>query len=115
MTDTSDRGALRRNWFHVLVALVEKGLHGAAIARDVLEQTDGDLRLWPATLYRTLDDMVDAGLIAELDEAERPDDASARLRYYRTTPHGRAELHAHLERMESVLGTARRRLGEASS
>lgn len=113
--DTSDRSAIRRNWFHVLVALADEDLHGAAIARDVLEQTDGDLRLWPATLYRTLDEMADAGLIVELDEEERPDDASARLRYYRATPQGRAELRAHLERMESVLGTARRRLRGASS
>jgi DNA-binding PadR family transcriptional regulator len=115
MTYASDQGALRRNWFHVLVALAEEGLHGAAIARDVLEQTEGHLRLWPATLYRTLDDMVDAGLIAELDEGERPADASARLRYYRATPQGRAELRSHLGRMESVLGTARRRLRGTSS
>lgn len=113
--DASDRGALRRNWFHVLVALADEELHGAAIARDVLDQTDGDLRLWPATLYRTLDEMTEAGLIAELDEKERPDEASARLRCYRATPGGRAELRAQLERMESVLGTARRRLGRASS
>lgn len=113
--DPVDREALRRNWFHVLVALADEELHGAAIARDVLDQTDGALRLWPATLYRTLDEMVEAGLIAELAEKDRPDDASARLRYYRTTARGRAELRAHLEHMESVLGTARRRLGRASS
>lgn len=116
MTDDAlDSGALRRNWFHVLVALADEDLHGAAIARDVLDQTDGDLRLWPATLYRTLDEMADAGLIAELEGDERPDDASARLRYYRTTTRGRAELRAHVERMASLLGTARRRLGRASS
>jgi DNA-binding PadR family transcriptional regulator len=116
MFDNSlDRGTLRRNWLHVLVALADGDLHGAAIARDVLDQTEGDLRLWPATLYRTLDEMASAGLIAELDEEERPDDASARLRYYRTTPLGRAELRAELERMESVVGTARRRLRRAPS
>lgn len=107
--------ALRTNWFHVLVALAERDLHGSAIARDVLAQTEGRLHLWPATLYRTLDDMVAAGLILELAAQERPPDASPRARYYRATARGRDELATETDRLAALVGTARRRLRDASA
>lgn len=102
---------LRSNWFHVLVALAGQPLHGAAIADDVLERTSGDLRLWPATLYRALDELVDAGLIEELAESERPEDESRRKRYYRVTAAGRDAVAAEAERLESLARDARARLG----
>lgn len=111
----STNAPLRRNWFHVLMVLAGEDMHGSAIARDVLDQTDGGLRLWPATLYRTLDDMSAAGLIVELDEGARPEGASARLRYYRATPDGLAALRAAAERMETLAGRARERLRTAGS
>ena len=106
---------LRSNWFHVLVALAEQDLHGSAIAQDVLDQTDGALRLWPATLYRTLDDMVADGLIAELTGERRPDGESRRKRYYRATPQGHRELAVAAERLVAYAGIARARLGEAGA
>ena len=111
MTDAST--GLRTNWFHILVSLADRDLHGSAIARDVLDQTVGALRLWPATLYRTLDDMVAHGLILELTGPEHPEDKSGRRRYYRATPSGRAELAAEAERLATLAGTARRRLSQA--
>lgn len=114
MSDSTE-GLLRRNWFHVLTALAESEQHGSAIARDVLDQTDGDLRLWPATLYRTLDDMVAAGLIEEMPDAARPEDASPRARYYRATGSGRRELADAAERMAALAGTARHRLRRGTS
>jgi DNA-binding PadR family transcriptional regulator len=110
---TSPSGALRPNWLHILVSLAEGDMHGSAIARDVLDQTEGGLRLWPATLYRTLDDMVAAGIILELSGKDFPDGESTRRRYYRATPKGRAELSAAVERMATLAGTARRRLRNA--
>ena len=110
---TSPSGALRQNWLHILVSLAEGDMHGSAIARDVLEQTDNRLRLWPATLYRTLDDMVAAGFIVELSGKEHPEGESTRRRYYRSTRKGRAELTEAVERMASLAGTARRRLRNA--
>ena len=106
---------LRSNWFHVLVALAEKDRHGSAIAQDVLEQTDGALRLWPATLYRTLDDMVTAGLLEELVGERRPKGESLRRRYYAATPKGRRELAAAAKRLAAYAGVARDRLRGAGS
>lgn len=115
MPEDPPSGILRPNWFHVLVALAQGEKHGLAIARDVLDQTDGVLRLWPATLYRTLDDMATAGLIVERAGDDPPDGASGRRRYYGITPHGRAELSAAAERMAGLAGVARRRLRDAPS
>ncbi len=106
---------LRSNWFHVLVALAESDRHGSAIADDVLSQTGGSLRLWPATLYRTLDDMVASDLISEVTGAARPEGESKRKRYYRITPSGRSQLTEAADRMAALAGTARRRLGDAGA
>lgn len=106
---------LRSNWFHVLVALAGEDLHGSAIAEDVLERTDGALRLWPATLYRTLDDMVEENLIEELTGTAHPDGESRRKRYYRITERGRAELSAAVQRLTSFASVARRRLGDSGA
>ena len=55
--------AVRRNqtlkprWFHILLALSDQDRHGSDIVREVLEQTDGELQLWPAMLYGSLEQM----------------------------------------------------------
>lgn len=103
---------LRRNWLHVLVALAERDLHGAAIAEDVLRRTDGKLRLWPATLYRALDELVEAGLVEELGEGRRPEGESQRKVYYAVTAEGRRELAEEASRLEALALEARSRLGE---
>ena len=72
---------LRRNWFHILVALAAKDLHGSAIADEVLQRTAGELRLWPATLYRALDELAEEGFVQTLDDRERPEGQSRRKRY----------------------------------
>ena len=67
-------------WFYILLALAAGERHGLAIARDASDLSDGRMRLWPATLYGSLDALRDRGLIAEL--AERRADQSERRRYY---------------------------------
>ncbi len=109
MTETTD-GSLRANWFHILAALANQDMHGSAIVRDVLDQTEGSLHLWPATLYRTLDDMVAAKLIVELQGNRRPEGESEKRRYYRVTPLGRSQLATAADRMADLAGIARRRL-----
>lgn len=110
MAETMSGAPLRRHWFHVLVALADRDRHGSDIARDVLEQTDGARRLWPATLYRTLDEMLAAGLIRELAGDEHPEGVSERRRYYRITARGTRALEAESERLAAWAGLARQRL-----
>lgn len=106
---------MRTNWFHVLAAIAAEPLHGTAIADDVLEQTGGGLRLWPATLYRTLDELSDAALIEELTGDKHPGGESQRKRFYRITDTGRRELADAADQLAGLAGLARVRLRDAGT
>ena len=99
---------LKPRWFHILLALSDKDLHGSDIVREVLEQSRGELRLWPAMLYGSLEQMVDKGLIVELtDDADRPPGASAKRRYFRITRAGRELLASEADRLAVMARLAR--------
>jgi DNA-binding PadR family transcriptional regulator len=95
--------------FHVLLALAAGERHGYAIMHDVAAFTDGALRLGPATLYRSIKQLLLAGLISEA--AERPDPAldDERRRYYQLTDLGRSALRFEAERLEQLVAVARAR------
>ena len=52
--------------FHILVALADEDRHGYAVIKDVAARTGGTLKLSPGTLYRSVDRMVQQGLIREI-------------------------------------------------
>jgi DNA-binding PadR family transcriptional regulator len=76
--------------FHILVALADEDRHGYAIIQDVAARTDGSIRLSPGTLYRSIQRMLEDGLIVETDERPSPEDDDERRRYYRLTTLGTA-------------------------
>jgi DNA-binding PadR family transcriptional regulator len=98
---------LHRDTFHILVSLADRDRHGYAVMQDVLERTDGALRLSPSSLYASIRRLLEQGLIEEL--AERPDPANddERRRYYRLTRIGRAVAAAEARRLERLLRDAR--------
>ena len=102
---------MRRHWFFILLSLAERDRHGSGVMRDVLELTDGELKLWPVTLYGSLDELRDRGWIRALDNppADAEDD-SARRRWFRITPAGRRALTAEVARLDATLRVATRRL-----
>ena len=107
---------VRRHWFYILVSLADRDRHGSAIMRDVLELTDGALKLWPVTLYGTLDELHEQGLIRALDRA--PADAkddSARKRWFHITTAGRRELAVEVARLREMTQVASRRLARGSA
>jgi DNA-binding PadR family transcriptional regulator len=53
---------MRRHWFFILLSLAERDRHGSGVMRDVLELTEGELKLWPVTLYGSLDELRDQGV-----------------------------------------------------
>src|ERR1700685_4220546 len=57
--------------FHILMAVAEEDRHGYAIIQDVEARTGGELRLSAGTLYRSIQRMLEQGLISETQE--RPD------------------------------------------
>lgn len=105
---------LKPHWFHVLLSLATQEQHGYGIMQEVLERTDGKVRLWPATLYGTLKRMIDEGFIAESDERPVAELDDARRRYYRLTRLGRQVLAAESERLEDLVRVirAKRKLAE---
>jgi DNA-binding PadR family transcriptional regulator len=104
---------LKTNWFYILLSLSGQEQHGYGIMNDVLERTDGQIRLWPATLYGTLKRLIEEGLIEESDERPAPELDDSRRRYYRLTLGGKKALNSESERLEELVGILRKRRLEA--
>lgn len=104
--------ALKTTWYYILLSLAETDRHGLAVAREVLILSDGQVRLWPATLYGALEDLTDRGWIEELtDPKKRPQaDESERKRYYRLTRPGRTAAASETERLANLVRIARSRV-----
>ncbi|HKP29218.1 MAG TPA: helix-turn-helix transcriptional regulator [Gemmatimonadales bacterium] len=96
--------------FQILVALATRPLHGYAIRQEVEARTDGQVRLWPTTLYGLLAELTSRGLIEETDHDGGPDD-DPRRRYYALTREGRKHLTAEAARLEGLARLARTNLG----
>lgn len=93
--------------FHILLALADQDRHGYAIIQAVEARTDGELRLSAGTLYRSIQRMLDQGLLVETRERPAPDEDDERRRYYRITPHGTAVAKAEARRLAQLVRMAR--------
>jgi DNA-binding PadR family transcriptional regulator len=89
--------------FHILLVLSSGDRHGYGIILDVEAQTNGAVRLSPGTLYRTIQRLLEAGLITEprasalLDPRRRP---------YRITAFGKAVVRAEANRLAALVRLA---------
>jgi DNA-binding PadR family transcriptional regulator len=88
---------------HILLALRGVEKHGYAMMQQVAQETNGQVRLGPATLYGTIKRLLAKGLIAESTRRRDPSRDDERRRYYRLLPLGRRVLAAELERLSSVV------------
>ena len=93
--------------FHILMALAAGDRHGYAIIQDVAERTNKRLKLGPATLYRSLQRMLEEGLIVETGDRPDPEHDDERRRYYRITPFGDAVARAETRRLADLVRLAR--------
>jgi DNA-binding PadR family transcriptional regulator len=102
--------------FHILLALSASDCHGYGIIQDVEARTNGALRLSPGTLYRTIQRLLEDGLIEEPRRPSRPKH-DPRRRYYRLTPFGTAVARAETRRLTELVRLARSawRVAAASS
>ncbi|MGB3633040.1 MAG: PadR family transcriptional regulator [Rubrobacteraceae bacterium] len=92
---------------NILLSLASEERHGYGIMQEVEQRTDGKMKLGPGTLYRSIKQMLSAGLIEESDERPDPDLDDQRRRYYRFTSFGQRVATAELERLESIVGSGR--------
>ena|SRR6187401_2361972 len=93
--------------FHILLALADEDRHGYAIIQDVEARTDGELRLSAGTLYRSIQRMLEQGLIVEPRERPLREDDDERRRYYRITPLGTSVAKAEARRLTQLVRMAR--------
>ena len=106
-TNADDLLPLPPATFHILVALADEDRHGYAIMQDVAARTEGDLKLSPGTLYRSIQRMLDQHLIEELSERPAPELDDERRRYYRITRWGTTVAKAEARRLAQMLKLAR--------
>jgi len=108
----SDRGLIRDgNQDSVyagprLLAVADGPMHGTAIMEEVLERTDGAMKLWPGTLYGSLRELEEEGW---LRETEAPADApteGGRRRFHEITKEGGAALADEVRRLASFVRVA---------
>ena len=93
--------------FHILMAVAQEDRHGYGIIQDVARRTDGALRLSAGTLYRSIQRMLDQGLIVETDDRPAPEFDDERRCYYRISAFGTAVARAETHRMAQLVRMAR--------
>jgi DNA-binding PadR family transcriptional regulator len=95
----------------ILVTLAGGERHGGALGQ-ALDREAGRARILPGHLYRTLDRMLEDGLIDERGvPAATPSRAPRRgtqpSRFFRLTPFGREVLRAETHRLERLIAQSR--------
>ena len=106
MAHTNQGRPLKPRVFQILLLLGDGARHGWSLVKELQDQADDGVRILPGSLYRTLNDMVDEGLI---EEAPGPEggDADRRRRYLRVTDLGIGVARAEAARLEDLLRVAR--------
>ena len=95
--------------FHILMAVAHEDRHGYAIMQDVAARTGGELKLSAGTLYRSIQRMLEQGLLLETSDRPDPELDDERRRYYRITPLGEAVARAEARRLTQLVKLARAR------
>jgi DNA-binding PadR family transcriptional regulator len=94
--------------FHILMAVADEDRHGYGIIQDVSASTNGELKLSAGTLYRSIQRMLEQGLLIETRDRPAPEEDDERRRYYRITPFGRLVAKAEANRLTQLVRLARR-------
>lgn len=107
MNDPSTLLPLPSATFHILMAVAEEDRHGYAIILDVATRTGGELKLSPGTLYRSIQRMLEQGLLVETRDRPEPEFDDERRRYYRITKFGKDVARAEARRLMQLVKLAR--------
>src|SRR6201986_17448 len=98
---------LQPTTFHILLSLTDEDRHGYAIILEVARRTQGELKLSAGTLYRSIQGMLQTGLVVETRTRPAPEMDDERRRYSRITPLGKAVAEAEAGRLRDLLKMAR--------
>jgi DNA-binding PadR family transcriptional regulator len=86
--------------FHILLALAEGERHGYGIMQEIERRTGGAVELGPGTLYRSIRQLLERGLIREVEDGE---EAGTPRRPYVLTEAGRVRTLAEARRLRSLV------------
>jgi DNA-binding PadR family transcriptional regulator len=86
--------------FLILLALASGDKHGYAIMQEARQLSDSTVQIGPATLYTTIQRLLDSDRIREVPGPEKGD---SRRRYYRLTAAGKAAVNSEIARMEALV------------
>lgn len=107
-TDPESSGPLTSAQFHILLTLAEGRRHGYGIMQEIAERTEGALELGPGTLYRSLKQLLDRGLIADVgDEPDEAPSPNRPRRSYELTPTGKVRTAEEARRLRELVEWAR--------
>ena len=101
---TDEASTLTPLMFQILLGLSDGQRHGYAIMQEIEERTDGAFPIGAGTLYRAIKQLVDAGLIAEVQPKTS---VHRQRRYYRLTPAGRRRAAAEARVFGDMVAWAR--------
>jgi DNA-binding PadR family transcriptional regulator len=106
MIDVRQKSPLKPRVFEILLLLGDGERHGWSIVKELQAQAGGGSRILPGSLYRTLNDMMEKGLIEDAPDAPGNSE-DGRRRYLRVTELGIETARAEAERLEDLVKTAR--------
>lgn len=106
MDTTNRRGPLKPRVFQILLLLGDGDRHGWSIVKELQAQADDGVRILPGSLYRTLNQMMEEGLIEEAPVSEVSNE-DGRRRYLRVTGLGVQVARSETDRLQDLLRTAR--------
>ena len=89
------------------MAVADDDRHGYAVIQEIATRTNGALRMSAGTLYRSIQRMIEQGLIVEVHERPAPELDDERRRYYRITKFGTAVAKAETRRLQELVRLAR--------
>lgn len=98
---------LKPNHHLILLLLAEEPTYGVALMERLDERSGGAVRLNAGSLYRTIANLVDEGLVEPVEEGSGPDGVGAPRKVYGVTGFGIAALRAEARRQEGLLEAAR--------
>lgn len=104
--DPLDLLPLKQAHYLILLALTEGAMHGYAIKKSVAARTEGAVRLGAGSLYRSISQLQEWGLIAESDWRPEAHLDDGRRSYLEITDLGRRVAGAETDRLAALVAFA---------
>jgi DNA-binding PadR family transcriptional regulator len=91
----------------IMLLLAEEPTYGVRLMERLEERSDGAIRLNAGSLYRTIANLVDLGLVEPIETASGGDGVGAPRKVYGVTTAGLGALRVEARRQQGLLDAAR--------